>query len=90
MNMKRVFIKLAIVMSLLIVNVMAATPGSSCTIHATVVGIINVTLSGRVNNSNQCIPLGLLPAVLNPLGTGTACNVPRNYGVIQAITSCPR
>lgn len=88
-NKKRVFIKVAIVLSLFVINGMAATRGSRCTINAKVLGIINATLSGTVNNSNMCIPLGLLPPVLNPLGTGTDCNLTRNYGIIVARTSCP-
>jgi hypothetical protein len=92
MNLKkRTLLKLALVMSLLVVNVIAATPGSSCTIRARVL-FINVNLSGRVSTTNRCIPLSLpLDGLLDALGTGVICNQPADViiGIIRASASCP-
>jgi hypothetical protein len=77
MNLKkRIIIKLGIIISLLVINVMAmaATPRSNCTIRARVLGLLNVTIGGRVSNNGQvCLPIGALSPLLNPLQTGVQC-----------------
>jgi hypothetical protein len=71
---KRIILKLAIVISLLAINVIAATPGSRCTVRARLLGLISVTLVGRVNAQQYCYPLPPIPDLLTPLGTGVKCN----------------
>jgi hypothetical protein len=94
MNMKkRIIIKLGIVISLLVINVMAlaATPGSSCTIRARVIGVLNVTIGGRVSsNGRVCLPVGALQPILNPLQTGVQCGGGEQVlGAVIASASCP-
>jgi hypothetical protein len=88
---KRVLLKLALVMSLLAVNVIAATPNSACIINARVLGILNVALGGRVSaNGQMCVPTNILPDILTPLRTGVVCN--RNeylLGIIRVRANCP-
>jgi hypothetical protein len=90
---KSLLIKLGLVMSLLVVNVFvfAATPGSSCTIRARVVPILNLTIPGRVSSTgNTCFPTIGLPDILAPLRSGVACNVnDRVIGVIRVTVTCP-
>jgi hypothetical protein len=96
MNMKKkLLIKLGILgilVSMSIINILAATPGTSCTIRARVLGVINTTLPGRVGSSGVfCQPTGSLPDILTPLGTGVRCGgVEYVIGVIRASATCPR
>jgi hypothetical protein len=93
LNMKKsLLIKWGLLLSLLAVNVMAATPGTSCTIRARVLGVLNVTLGGRVGSSGVfCQPTGGLPDILTPLGTGVRCGgVEYVIGIIRASATCPR
>jgi hypothetical protein len=91
MNRKKgLLVKLGILLSLLVVNVIAATPGSACTVRASIIGVINVTLGGRVSaNGQNCVPLNL-PDILTPLRTGVICNrPPDNIAGITASARCP-
>jgi hypothetical protein len=89
---KSLVIKLGLLLSLLAVNVMAATPGTSCTIRARVLGIISVTLGGRVGSTGVfCQPALPLPDLLTPLGTGVRCGgVEYVLGLVTASATCPR
>jgi hypothetical protein len=92
MNRKKsLLIKLGILLSLLVVNVVAATPNSPCSIRASVLGIINVTIGGRVSaNGRNCVPTNILPDILTPLRTGVVCNMPPdNILGIKASANCP-
>jgi hypothetical protein len=93
MNIKKgLLLKLTLLMSLLVVNAMAATPGSACTINARVLGIIRVALPGNVSaNGQMCVPLNLLglPDILTPLGTGVVCNRDEYVlGIIRVRATC--
>jgi hypothetical protein len=88
---KSLLIKLGLVMSLLVVNVLAATPGSRCTINARVFPLLNLTIPGRVSSTgNTCFPSIGLPDILAPLRTGVACAVnDRVLGIIRVTVTCP-
>jgi hypothetical protein len=87
---KKLFIKVALVMSLLAINAVAATPGSPCSIRARVLGIVYANISGRVDASgNACTPNILLPAVLAGLRTGVFCGTTQVIGLITASSNCP-
>jgi hypothetical protein len=92
MNKKKsLFIKLGIVLSLLVVNVLAATPGSRCSIRARALGI-SLTIAGTVSPSgNTCFPSGPIPDIFAPLGTGVKCNTLDELipPIIRVSTSCP-
>jgi hypothetical protein len=89
---KRTLLKLAFVMSLLVVNVIAATPGSSCTVRARIAGVLSVTLPGRVSsNGRNCGPLSITNPLLTALRSGVTCNDPEYLiGAIIVSASCPR
>jgi hypothetical protein len=87
---KGLIIKLGILLSLMVVNVLAATPGSSCTIRATALGT-RLTIGGRVSsNGRQCVPTSVLPILFAPLNVGVDCGA-NDYviGVIRATVTCP-
>jgi hypothetical protein len=87
---KGLLIKLALVTSLLAVNVIAATPGSRCSINARILGIISVTLQGRVSSDGRvCFPLPGLPDILSPLGVGVLCGISTSI-IPPAIIVTPR
>ena len=90
---KKIFIKLGILMSILVMNVFvfAATPGSRCTIRARVVGVLDLTIPGRVSSTgNTCFPSIGLPDILAPLRTGVACSVnDQVIGIIRVTSTCP-
>jgi hypothetical protein len=88
---KSLLLKAGILLSLLAVNVVAATPGSRCTIRARLLlGLTTLTVSGRVAaNGVTCRPLNL-PAVLEALGTGVTCGaVDTIPGVANYTVTCP-
>jgi hypothetical protein len=75
MNLRmRILIKLGILISLLVVTVIAATPGSRCTIYARV-GLQSFTIVGSVSaNGRLCVAPPNIPAILRPLRNGVNCN----------------
>jgi hypothetical protein len=89
---KRTLLKLAFVMSLLVVNVFAATPGSSCTVKAKIAFLLSVTLPGTVSSDGRfCGPLTITNPLLSALQSGVTCNVPEYVlGIIVVSASCPR
>jgi hypothetical protein len=88
---KSLLLKAGLLLSLLAVNVVAATPGSRCTIRARLIlGIITLNISGRVAaNGVTCRPLNI-PPLLEALGTGVACgSVDTVPGVAYYTVTCP-
>lgn len=87
---KKLILKLGIVLSLMAINAFAATPGSNCVIRARVLGVINATITGKVESSgNACVPTALLAPVLSPLQTGKTCGQSSTLGLIIYNVSCP-
>jgi len=87
---KRIILKAGLVLSLLVINIIAATPGSRCTINARILGVASLTIPGRVNNAgNACLPTILLPSLFRALQTGLNCGRTSVIGAIVATTSCP-
>lgn len=90
---KKLILKLGILASLLLVNVLAsfgATPGSSCSIYARVL-FITANIGGRVStNGQQCIPLGIPDIAFSALRTGVRCGgIDDVIGAIVVTTRCP-
>ena len=87
---KSLIIKLGLAISLLVVNVLAATPGSRCTLSARILGVASISVPGFVNNSgNACIPGVALPSLFRALQVGTQCGRTSVIGAIVATASCP-
>ena len=86
---KQTILKLGLVLSLLVINVIAATPGSRCTIRAKAL-LTSLTIPGRVNNAgNACLPTIVLPSLFSALQAGLNCGQTSVIGLIVATTSCP-
>jgi hypothetical protein len=89
---KSLLLKVGILLSLLTVNVIAATPGSSCTIRARLLlGLTTLNIGGQVSaNGQSCVPRNV-PDILSAIGTGVRCGandvVP---GVARLTVTCPR
>jgi len=87
---KRTILKLGLVLSLLVINIIAATPGSRCTINARIPGVASLTIPGKVNDyGNACLPTILLPSLFSALQTGLNCGQTSVIGLIIATSSCP-
>jgi hypothetical protein len=88
---KSLLLKAVILLSLLAVNVVAATPGSRCNIRARLLlGLITLNIGGIVSaNGQSCVPLSV-PDVLSALGTGVRCGADDIIpGVARISTTCP-
>jgi len=83
-------IKLGLLLTLLAINVMAATPGTTCTIRARTLLGLTITVSGVVSsNRNTCRPLSV-PPLLEALSTGVRCGaIDTIPGVLYYTVSCP-
>jgi hypothetical protein len=88
---KKMILKGGLLLSLLAANVLAATPGSRCTIRVT--GLVNTTIAGRVNSRGDiCVPTAGLPPILAPLSSGKGCGgnaLLLAGGAIRVTASCP-
>jgi hypothetical protein len=94
MNLKkRMLIKLGILISLMVVNVVAATPGSFCTIQVrfSTIGATLYSSGGRVSADGRlCIP-NFQVSPQSPfayLNNGSPCNTIRGVQYVT-ITNCP-
>jgi hypothetical protein len=87
---KSLLLKAGILLSLIVANVVAATPGSGCTIEARTILGVTIRVGGRVSANGASCVAGSLPDILSPLGSGVRCGARDTLpGLLYYTVSCP-
>jgi hypothetical protein len=86
----RMLLKFGLVISLLVVNVIAATPGSDCTIAGYDPTRIFLNIKGRVSaNGKLCVPTSPVIFKYAELNKGLACGGSISTILYTAKAFCP-